>query len=78
VIVEVLDDGPGISTTIRDQIFEPFVTGHGSGTGLGLYIARELCEANGARLDLVPGPSELGGALFRLDIEVAHDERAKN
>lgn len=52
------DDGPGIDEVSQSQIFEPFFStcshGHetGAGTGLGLYIARELCEANGARLDL--------------------------
>ena len=38
----------------RAQIFEPFFTTHHLGTGLGLFIARELCEANGASLDLDP------------------------
>ena len=52
VELHVLDDGPGVDEKLRDQIFEPFFTTHSRGTGLGLYIARELCEANGARLDL--------------------------
>jgi two-component system sensor histidine kinase PilS (NtrC family) len=53
VEVHVLDDGEGIGEGKRDQIFEPFFTTRHRGTGLGLYIARELCEANGARLELV-------------------------
>jgi two-component system sensor histidine kinase PilS (NtrC family) len=53
VEVHVVDDGPGISESLRGQVFEPFFTTHGTGTGLGLYIARELCEANGARLELL-------------------------
>jgi two-component system, NtrC family, sensor histidine kinase PilS len=36
---------------LRSQLFEPFFTTAASGTGLGLYIAREVCEANNARLD---------------------------
>lgn len=48
--VHVIDDGPGISADMAAQIFEPFYTTHSQGTGLGLYIARELCEANGAQL----------------------------
>lgn len=50
----VIDDGPGVDESLCEQIFEPFFTTHHQGTGLGLYIARELCEANGAQLDLVP------------------------
>lgn len=46
------DDGPGIAPALRNQVFEPFFTTDSKGTGLGLYIARELCEANGAGLDL--------------------------
>ncbi len=52
VELHVLDDGPGVDEKLREQVFEPFFTTHSRGTGLGLYIARELCEANGARLDL--------------------------
>jgi len=48
----VADDGPGIEPTVRGHVFEPFFTTRGNGTGLGLYIARELCEANGAVLNL--------------------------
>ena len=53
VAVHVINDGEGIGEEHREQIFEPFFTTHSRGTGLGLYIARELCEANGARLELV-------------------------
>ena len=45
-------DGPGVDEEHREHIFEPFFTTHHQGTGLGLYIARELCEANGAQLEL--------------------------
>ena len=50
--VHVHNDGPPIEGRYREQIFEPFFTTHSRGTGLGLYIARELCEANGASIDL--------------------------
>jgi len=52
VELHVMDDGPGIARELREQIFEPFFTTASRGTGLGLHIARELCEANGARLSL--------------------------
>ncbi|MDR1275663.1 MAG: PAS domain-containing protein [Candidatus Accumulibacter sp.] len=53
VCLHVRDDGPGIDAGLREQIFEPFFTTHSRGTGLGLYIARELCEANGAQIKLM-------------------------
>ena len=51
--LHVIDDGKGIDDAEYNQIFEPFFTTRAAGTGLGLYIARELCEANGARLFLL-------------------------
>jgi len=53
VKLDVIDDGPGVSPEVRTQLFEPFFTTAAGGTGLGLYIAREVCEANGATLDHV-------------------------
>jgi len=53
VKLDVLDDGAGVSPEARAQLFEPFFTTAAGGTGLGLYIAREVCEANGATLDHV-------------------------
>ena len=52
VELHVMDDGPGVPAMVREQIFEPFFTTHAQGTGLGLFIARELCVANGASLEL--------------------------
>ena len=49
--IHVSDDGPGIAAQDQAQIFEPFFTTHSLGTGLGLYIARELCEASTANLN---------------------------
>lgn len=64
--VLIADDGPGVDEALRSQVFEPFFTTHGAGTGLGLYIARELCEANGAVLELL----EISpGACFRIRAE---------
>ncbi|MBK8814924.1 MAG: two-component sensor histidine kinase [Methylococcaceae bacterium] len=48
--IEILDNGPGISAEHRKQLFEPFFTTSPSGTGLGLYISRELAELNQAKL----------------------------
>jgi two-component system sensor histidine kinase PilS (NtrC family) len=64
--LHVVDDGSGVEEAQRNLVFEPFFTTHGAGTGLGLYIARELCEASGARLELLDeGP----GAHFRITAE---------
>ena len=49
--LDVIDDGPGIAKENISSIFEPFFTTESEGTGLGLYLARELCESNQARLD---------------------------
>ena len=68
VIFELGDDGPGIPADRRSQIFEPFFTTRPGGTGLGLYIARELADANGSGLELLPkGP----GAQFRITFKRA-------
>ena len=63
-VLDVVDRGPGIPETVAAQLFRPFFTTSGHGTGLGLYIARELCLANEASLDYVPVPA--GGACFRI------------
>ena len=66
VELNIIDDGPGIDAAMQTQIFEPFVTTQRNGTGLGLYIARELCESNGAYLELIPSSI---GAHFRISFE---------
>jgi two-component system sensor histidine kinase PilS (NtrC family) len=54
VTLEVRNDGPEISEETALKLFEPFFTTDAGGTGLGLYIGRELCEANGAILEYKP------------------------
>ncbi len=53
VQLDVIDDGPGVDPDLQPQLFEPFFTTESKGTGLGLYIAKEVCEANGATLDYI-------------------------
>lgn len=53
VQLDVIDDGPGVAPVDQPHLFEPFFTTESTGTGLGLYIARQLCEANQASLDYV-------------------------
>ena len=63
-ILEVIDRGPGIAPKVAAQIFEPFYTTHEYGTGLGLYLARQMAEANQAVLEYVRVAG--GGSCFRL------------
>ncbi|MDX1757277.1 MAG: ATP-binding protein [Marinobacter sp.] len=69
--VDIRDAGPGIAPDARNSIFEPFFTTDKSGTGLGLYLARELCEANQAHLSLLD--DDQPGSCFR--ITFAHHGR---
>lgn len=57
VRLDVIDDGQGVPPAFRSHLFEPFFTTVASGTGLGLYIAREICDANDATLDYVEATS---------------------
>ncbi|NOT14215.1 MAG: sensor histidine kinase [Methylotenera sp.] len=50
LMIEVRDDGYGVAEKDRNKLFEPFYTTKTTGNGLGLYISRELAEANGATL----------------------------
>jgi two-component system sensor histidine kinase PilS (NtrC family) len=61
--LEVVDRGAGIDPAHAERIFEPFFT-NGSGTGLGLFISRELCQTNGAVLAYEARPG--GGSIFRI------------
>lgn len=63
-LLEVLDRGPGIDAAHSERIFEPFFTVGRGGTGLGLFIARELAQCN--RAILVYEPRTGGGSIFRL------------
>ena len=62
--LEVADRGPGIDPAAVERIFEPFFTSEAGGTGLGLFISRELAQSNGALL--VYEPRAGGGSIFRL------------
>ncbi|MCA1978157.1 MAG: HAMP domain-containing histidine kinase, partial [Thiobacillus sp.] len=65
VYLDIADDGPGVAPEHQGKLFEPFFTTAAQGTGLGLFLARELAEANRAALRFVPGT---GGARFRLSL----------
>ncbi|MDE2091567.1 MAG: HAMP domain-containing histidine kinase [Gammaproteobacteria bacterium] len=60
----ILDRGTGVPEDIAEHLFEPFYTSNPRGTGLGLFIARELCECNRARLSYERRTE--GGSCFRI------------
>jgi two-component system sensor histidine kinase PilS (NtrC family) len=62
--IDVLDHGLGVDPATAEKMFEPFYTERAGGTGLGLYISRELCELNRATLLYLDRPG--GGSIFRI------------
>ncbi len=62
--IHIIDDGPGIGEEDESRLFEPFHTTESSGTGLGLYISKELCEANQSQL--VYGRTPSGKSSFSI------------
>lgn len=64
VLVEIIDDGPGVPLDITDKIFDPFFTTKPHGTGLGLAIARDLARINGGDLTLFKTSPK--GSIFHL------------
>jgi len=70
VAVIVGDSGPGIPDEERSRMFEPFVTSKevGKGTGLGLYVSREIIGAMGGQISYAT--SALGGAEFTIELPI--------
>ncbi len=73
VYIDVIDSGPGIEKEKEQHLFEPFYTTEKEGTGLGLYISRELCEMNQATLSLTESSEQ--GCRFR--IQFPHNQQSK-
>lgn len=73
LLIRVRDDGDGVPEALRQQLFEPFVSGHADGTGLGLAIARETARAQGGSLALThpAHPTE-----FTLELPLPPEDRA--
>jgi len=70
--LHIVDDGPGIDEEAAAVLFEPFHTTESPGTGHGLYIPKELCEANQSKL--VYGRTDKGKSLS--SISFSHPERS--
>jgi signal transduction histidine kinase len=67
-LLSLQDDGSGVDPSLRDRLFDPFVTGRSSGTGLGLAISRRIVERQGGTLANVPSPR---GARFEVRLPLA-------
>ncbi|HCS63000.1 MAG TPA: histidine kinase [Cellvibrio sp.] len=70
--IRIIDFGPGISADNSKHLFEPFFTTENTGSGLGLYICKELCEANQAIISYKR--TDKGESCFHL--QLAHPEKA--
>lgn len=66
VVVEVEDDGPGISLDRLDKLFDPFYTSRSSGTGLGLWVTYRLVEKMGGVIEVESEPGR--GSIFRVRV----------
>ncbi len=65
--LDIIDHGSGIDSETAQHIFEPFFTTEPTGSGLGLYISRELAECNQARMNYIPVAT--GGSCFRITFQ---------
>ncbi len=80
VVVDIMDEGPGIPNDERERIFEPFFQGktptgrHIRGTGIGLSVVQECVEAHGGKIGVRIRPT--GGSHFRITLPVTHEPRA--
>ena len=74
-VISVEDNGPGIPETNLERIFEPFFTTHKQGSGLGLYIARQLCDINQAELTVDSAINSY--SRFHVRLALTRHEKAK-
>ncbi len=70
VVVDVVDDGPGVPEELSDQIFTPFFSTKPKGSGLGLPIVRKIVDAHEGRIDVAAAPG--GGTRFRVTLPVSN------
>ncbi len=69
--IDIIDNGPGIDEETQTHIFDPFFTTSDEGTGLGLYITKEVIESNRAKIRHIPTPA--GGTCFRIYFQQTHN-----
>ncbi len=78
VMVEVWDNGSGILDHVKETLFEPFITTKivGEGTGLGLYVCRQVITRTGGEIWVADNPG--GGARFFIELPVFFEETLEN
>ena len=69
VRIDVADDGPGLSTALREKLFEPFLSTKSEGTGLGLYVCNLLATLGGGTIEALERDG--GGTCMRLEMPSA-------
>jgi PAS domain S-box-containing protein len=76
-LIEVSDNGPGVAPENRERIFDPFFTTKevGAGTGLGLFVCRNIVQGFGGQIEVGDGPE--GGARFRVRLPVVAATRVE-
>ncbi|HSK10919.1 MAG TPA: ATP-binding protein, partial [Vicinamibacterales bacterium] len=72
VVVEIADNGPGVSPDVLDRVFNPFFTTKPQGSGLGLAIVRKIVDAHNGHIDLASGAGQ--GARFRVTLPLSSGE----
>ncbi|NQV93756.1 MAG: ATP-binding protein, partial [Sphingomonadales bacterium] len=63
IVIEVIDNGPGIDVNLKDRIFEPFVSGTAGGSGLGLAICRDVMEWHGGGITFEDSVPRIGAKI---------------
>jgi two-component system nitrogen regulation sensor histidine kinase GlnL len=71
VLVEVADNGPGVTPDVMEKMFSPFFTTKARGSGLGLAIVRKIVDAHDGKLDLRTAPGQ--GTTIRVTLPVSGD-----
>jgi two-component system nitrogen regulation sensor histidine kinase GlnL len=74
IVVEIRDNGPGISPEDLERIFSPFFSTKPQGTGLGLAIVRNVVDAHDGRIDASSAPGR--GTAFKVTLPVVPSERS--
>ena len=69
IVIDVMDDGPGILIENQAQIFEPFFTQRSGGVGLGLAVVRQIVQAHGGEISYQDSPQH--GAQFTITLPKA-------